>query len=242
MKYPEAAPYVTQDRVRRAVCGGSGHQQGRLQQAAAGDPENPEGGRAKAWTAAADKVQLDSGKAGFAMVGKGLPNAKSFVLPAEEQKSWANAMPNIAKEWAARSTSRACPAARSWRPTWMRCARPASSRRAIGTSERRPLIDESFRGNRSAAAAAGGLNTAEAPPPGASPVSMFGQLTQVSQHRRHAADSRHGGRGQCRHSRPRSVQSSGPGRDRIHGICPSSPSSFCRWRTRCAKTVTSPTI
>jgi hypothetical protein len=31
------------------------------------------------------------------------PNGKNFVLPREEQVKWANAMPNIAKEWAERA-------------------------------------------------------------------------------------------------------------------------------------------
>jgi TRAP-type C4-dicarboxylate transport system substrate-binding protein len=55
-----------------------------------------------AWTAAADKVQLDLGNKGFDSVPT-FGSAKNYVLPREEQAKWANAMPNIAKEWAERA-------------------------------------------------------------------------------------------------------------------------------------------
>jgi TRAP-type C4-dicarboxylate transport system substrate-binding protein len=56
---------------------------------------------ASAWTTAADKVQLDLGNKGFESVS-GFPGGKPVVLSREEQAKWAQAMPNIAKEWAER--------------------------------------------------------------------------------------------------------------------------------------------
>jgi TRAP-type C4-dicarboxylate transport system substrate-binding protein len=56
----------------------------------------------QAWTAAADKVQLELGDAAYASVSQ-FPGGKTFDLPRAEQSKWASAMPNIAKEWAERS-------------------------------------------------------------------------------------------------------------------------------------------
>ena len=56
----------------------------------------------EAWTAAADKVQLNLGNEAFDAVPK-FAGAKNFVLPRAEQEKWASAMPNIAKEWAERA-------------------------------------------------------------------------------------------------------------------------------------------
>jgi TRAP-type C4-dicarboxylate transport system substrate-binding protein len=51
------------------------------------------------WGAKADAMMQDRGKDGME-AAKGFPNAHVFVLSREEQVKWANAMPNIAKEWA----------------------------------------------------------------------------------------------------------------------------------------------
>jgi TRAP-type C4-dicarboxylate transport system substrate-binding protein len=56
----------------------------------------------KEWTAKADKVQFDAGNSGLEMAKK-FPNGKTYELPRAEQVKWANAMPNIAKEWADRA-------------------------------------------------------------------------------------------------------------------------------------------
>ena len=101
MKYPEAAPHVTK------VGFGAQYAAALIINKGVYDKLPPalqkilrEAG--EAWTAAADKVQLDSGNAGFASVTN-FPGGKTFVLPREEQVKWANAMPNIAKEWADRA-------------------------------------------------------------------------------------------------------------------------------------------
>jgi TRAP-type C4-dicarboxylate transport system substrate-binding protein len=100
MKYPEAAPFVTKvgfgaQYAAALIINKSFH--------AKLPPELQkilkEAG--EAWTAAADKVQLDLGNAGYASVPQ-FPNGKTFDLPRAEQEKWANAMPNIAKEWADR--------------------------------------------------------------------------------------------------------------------------------------------
>jgi TRAP-type C4-dicarboxylate transport system substrate-binding protein len=60
------------------------------------------------WTNRADKVQLDAGNSGFEMATK-FPNGKTYELPRAEQAKWANAMPNIAKEWADRAEKEKLP-------------------------------------------------------------------------------------------------------------------------------------
>ncbi len=101
MKFPEAAPYVTK------VGFGAQYAAALIINKGFHDKLPPalqkvlkEAG--EAWTAAADKIQLDLGNEGFDSVPK-FPNGKNFVLPREEQVKWANAMPNIAKEWAERA-------------------------------------------------------------------------------------------------------------------------------------------
>jgi TRAP-type C4-dicarboxylate transport system substrate-binding protein len=100
MKYPEAAPYVTKVGfgaqyaaaliINKGVYAKLPPEVRKILQEAG-----------QAWTAAADKVQLDAGNDGFASVPK-FNGAHAYVLPREEQVHWANAMPNIAKEWATR--------------------------------------------------------------------------------------------------------------------------------------------
>jgi TRAP-type C4-dicarboxylate transport system substrate-binding protein len=101
MKFPEAAPYVTK------VGFGAQYAAALIINKNFHDKLPPtlqkilkESGQA--WTAAADKIQNDLGNQGFESVPK-FPNGKTFVLPREEQVKWANAMPNIAKEWAERA-------------------------------------------------------------------------------------------------------------------------------------------
>lgn len=101
MKYPEAAPFVTKvgfgaQYAAALIINKSFHDKlpAPLQKIL------KEAGQA--WTAGADKMQNELGDAGFASVPK-FPNGKTFVLPRDEQVKWANAMPNIAKEWADRA-------------------------------------------------------------------------------------------------------------------------------------------
>ncbi len=53
----------------------------------------------KVWGLAADKAMQEAGNQGLASVAS-VPKGELFQLPREEQEKWANAMPNIAKEWA----------------------------------------------------------------------------------------------------------------------------------------------
>jgi TRAP-type C4-dicarboxylate transport system substrate-binding protein len=61
-----------------------------------------------AWTAAADSSQQQIGDKAYADVPS-FPGAQNFALPREEQVKWANAMPNIAKEWAERNDKAGLP-------------------------------------------------------------------------------------------------------------------------------------
>jgi TRAP-type C4-dicarboxylate transport system substrate-binding protein len=60
------------------------------------------------WGAKADAMMHGLGDAGVEAT-KGFPNAHVYVLPREEQVKWANAMPNIAKEWAERTDKSGLP-------------------------------------------------------------------------------------------------------------------------------------
>ena len=98
MKYPEAAPYVTR------VGFGAQYAAALIINKGVYNKLPPELQKilkdvAKDWTATADKVQLDAGNAAYASVPS-FPNGKPFDLPDAERAKWANAMPNIAKEWA----------------------------------------------------------------------------------------------------------------------------------------------
>lgn len=107
MKYPEAAPHVTKVGfgaqyaaaliINKDVYGKLPPALQKILREAA-----------EAWTAAADKVQLDAGNAGYASVAS-FPGGKTFDLPRAEQAKWANAMPNIAKEWAERADKEGLP-------------------------------------------------------------------------------------------------------------------------------------
>jgi TRAP-type C4-dicarboxylate transport system substrate-binding protein len=99
MKFPEAAPYVTK------VGFGAQYAAALIMNKGVYDKLPPEVRKimheaASAWTAAADQRTGDAGEAGFKSVPS-FSGGTPFVLPREEQAKWANAMPNIAKEWAA---------------------------------------------------------------------------------------------------------------------------------------------
>jgi TRAP-type C4-dicarboxylate transport system substrate-binding protein len=108
MKFPEAAPYVTK------VGFGAQYAAALIINKSVHDKLPPalqkilrEAG--EAWTAAADKVQLDLGNQAFDTVPQAFSGAKNFTLTRAEQEKWANAMPNIAKEWAERSDKEGLP-------------------------------------------------------------------------------------------------------------------------------------
>jgi TRAP-type C4-dicarboxylate transport system substrate-binding protein len=107
MKYPEAAPFVTkvgfgaQYAAALIVNKGVYNKLPAALQKILKDV-------GQEWTARADKVQLDAGNDGFASVPK-FPNGTTFVFSRQEQTKWANAMPNIAKEWAARAEKEGLP-------------------------------------------------------------------------------------------------------------------------------------
>jgi TRAP-type C4-dicarboxylate transport system substrate-binding protein len=101
MKYPEAAPYVTKVGfgaqyaaaliINKSVYEGLPPElQAILREAA------------QAWTAIASTKQQDIYDSAYGSVAQNFPGATTFELPREEQAKWANAMPNIAKEWAER--------------------------------------------------------------------------------------------------------------------------------------------
>jgi TRAP-type C4-dicarboxylate transport system substrate-binding protein len=100
MKYPEAAPYVTK------VGFGAQYAAAVIINKATLNKMPPalqkimhEAGAA--WGAASDKAMQEAGDSGYAAL-KNFSNAEGFVLPRDEQVKWANAMPNIGKEWAQR--------------------------------------------------------------------------------------------------------------------------------------------
>ena len=64
------------------------------------------------WGAKADAMMHGLGEAGVEAT-KGFPNAHVFVLSREEQVKWANAMPNIAKEWAERTDKNGLPGSKA---------------------------------------------------------------------------------------------------------------------------------
>jgi TRAP-type C4-dicarboxylate transport system substrate-binding protein len=108
MKFPEAAPHVTK------VGFGAQYAAALIINKGVHDKLPPalqkilrEAG--EAWTAAADKVQLDLGNTAFDSVPQAFSGAKNFTLPRAEQVLWAKAMPNIAKEWAERSDKEGLP-------------------------------------------------------------------------------------------------------------------------------------
>lgn len=111
MKYPEAAPHVTK------VGFGAQYAAALIINKGVYAKLPPalqtilrEAGQA--WTAAADKVQLDLGNKGFESVPQ-FSGASNFVLPRSEQEKWANAMPNIAKEWAERTDKEGLPGSKA---------------------------------------------------------------------------------------------------------------------------------
>src|SRR5687767_8659896 len=93
MKYPEAAPHVTK------VGFGAQYAAALIVNKGVYAKLPPELQKilreaGEAWTAAADKVQLDLGNQAFDAVPTAFSGAKNFVLPRAEQEQWAKAMPN----------------------------------------------------------------------------------------------------------------------------------------------------
>jgi TRAP-type C4-dicarboxylate transport system substrate-binding protein len=114
MKYPEAAPHVTK------VGFGAQYAAALIINKNVYAKLPPELQKilreaGEAWTAAADKVQLDLGNQAFDSVPKAFASAsaKNFTLPRAEQEKWAAAMPNIAKEWADRTDKAGLPGSKA---------------------------------------------------------------------------------------------------------------------------------
>ena len=98
MKYPEAAPYVTK------VGFGAQYASALIINKGVYDKLPPEiqnilREAGKAYSDVSSQSQADAGTAGLNSVDK-FPGGKLTTLPRAEQEKWANAMPNIAKEWA----------------------------------------------------------------------------------------------------------------------------------------------
>ena len=107
MKYPEGAPYVTRTGF------GAQYAAALIVNKATFAKLPPALQKilkevGQEWTAQADKVQHDAGDSGFAMATK-FPNGHTYELPRAEQVKWANALPNIAKEWAQRADEQKLP-------------------------------------------------------------------------------------------------------------------------------------
>ena len=99
MKYPEAAPYVTK------VGFGAQYAAALIINKGVYDKLPPEIQKilreaGKAYSDVSSKSQADAGTAGLNSVDK-FHGGKLTTLPRAEQEKWANALPNIAKEWAA---------------------------------------------------------------------------------------------------------------------------------------------
>jgi TRAP-type C4-dicarboxylate transport system substrate-binding protein len=100
MKYPEAAPYLTK------VGFGAQYAAALIVNKASFAKLPPELQKilreaGEAWGAAADQAMQNAGDEGTKAT-TGFAKAEVFNLPREEQVKWANAMPNVAKEWAQR--------------------------------------------------------------------------------------------------------------------------------------------
>jgi len=106
MKYPESAPYVTRTGF------GAQYAAALIVNKAAYAKLPPALQKilkevGQEWTARADKVQFDAGNSGFAMATK--MRGHTYNLPRAEQEKWAEALPNIAKEWADRADKQNLP-------------------------------------------------------------------------------------------------------------------------------------
>ncbi len=99
MKYPEAAPYVTQTNFGATYTNllvMNKNSYAKLPK----EIQKIIGDVAKEWAVVADKATAAAGARGLEGAKKAFPNATIKVMSAEERKRWATAMPNVAKEWA----------------------------------------------------------------------------------------------------------------------------------------------
>ncbi|MGE0563786.1 MAG: C4-dicarboxylate TRAP transporter substrate-binding protein [Pseudolabrys sp.] len=111
MKYPEAAPYVVK------VGFGAQYAAALIVNKATFNKLPPEIQKilreaGKAYSDVASKSQSDAGEAGFAMVPK-FSGAKVVTLSRAEQEKWANALPNLAKEWAEKMDKQGLPGSKA---------------------------------------------------------------------------------------------------------------------------------
>ena len=232
MKYPEAAPYVTK------VGFGAQYAAALIINKGVHDKLPPElqtilREAAQAWTAAADEAQQRHLQQGLRLGAEKFPGAQTFELPREEQAKWANAMPNIAKEWAERIDEHGLPGTKALCRLHGRDAQaPAPSRCATGTrTELARRRGHAVRGRRPTP-----HDVDEgAPEPGAPRCFDLRQRDAGAERHRHAADPGDGGRGQCRRRRPQPLQPSDPRRHGVPRPLDRRRSCSCRWRTRCAR-------
>jgi TRAP-type transport system periplasmic protein len=106
MKYPEAAPYVTKvgfGAQYSVVLTMNKDSFGKLPPAV--QKIFLEVG--EQWGAQSDKAYMTAGEVGYKSLASF--NAHLFEFPQEERKKWADAMPNIAKEWAASMEKKGLP-------------------------------------------------------------------------------------------------------------------------------------
>ena len=108
MKYPEAAPHVTK------VGFGAQYAAALIINQGVYDGLPPELQDilvevGKEWTAKADAGQQEAYEMAYGGVPQDFAGAETYELPREEQEKWANAMPNIAKEWAEQMESQDLP-------------------------------------------------------------------------------------------------------------------------------------
>lgn len=108
MKYPEAAPYVTKadfGAVYTDVIIVNKDSMRRLPK----EIQKIMRDVAKEWEAKGDAAVEAKAKWSFEGAQKTFKDAKFYVLPDEERKKWANAMPNVAKQWVERMKKKGLP-------------------------------------------------------------------------------------------------------------------------------------
>jgi TRAP-type C4-dicarboxylate transport system substrate-binding protein len=108
MKYPEAAPYVTKTdfgAVYTDVIVMNKDSMKRLPK----EIQKIMRDVAKEWEDIGDKAAAAKAKWSFEGAQKAFKDAKFYVLPDEERKKWAEAMPNVATQWADRMEKKGLP-------------------------------------------------------------------------------------------------------------------------------------
>jgi TRAP-type C4-dicarboxylate transport system substrate-binding protein len=108
MKYPEVAPYVTRVNFGAMYAVALVMNKDSMKKLPA-DVQKAIRGAAKSWGPIGDKGHIGAGKWGWNTGKKMFKKATFSEFPQAERVKWANAMPNIAKEWAARMEKKGLP-------------------------------------------------------------------------------------------------------------------------------------